>query len=144
MARLRGGVGGTLVLDADGLMKFAAGEPAVLARVEETYQRGGDVVMAASTLTEVLRGGAGDARVHRVLRRIIVASIGKDLARAAGELLGRTGMTGHRCALDALVAIVALSQQRPVVLLTSDPKDMARLTEEPHRHKSERIAVVHV
>jgi hypothetical protein len=43
-----------------------------------------------------------------------------------------------------LLAVVALAQPRPVVLVTSDPEDMARLTEEPGRRKAERIAVVKV
>ena len=39
---------------------------------------------------------------------------------------------------------VALSQPRPVVLLTSDPDDMTRLTDEPGRPRAERIAVLRV
>jgi hypothetical protein len=53
-------------------------------------------------------------------------------------------MSGHRHTVDALLAVVALAQPRPVVLVTSDPEDMARLTEEPERAKAERIAVVTV
>jgi hypothetical protein len=64
--------------------------------------------------------------------------------RLAMRAVSKTGLPGHRCALDALLAAIALAQRRPVVLLTSDPKDMARLTEEPRRHRSERIEVVHV
>jgi len=79
-----------------------------------------------------------------VLRKVTVVPIGQQQGRAAGELLGRTGLSGHRCALDALVAVVALAQQRPTVLLTSDTSDMERLTEEPGRVKAERIAVVHI
>jgi hypothetical protein len=59
-------------------------------------------------------------------------------------LLGRTGLSGHSCALDALLAAVALSQPRPAVLVTSDPEDLAKLTDEPNRPKAERIAVVRV
>ncbi len=66
------------------------------------------------------------------------------LARTAGELLGRVGLSGHQHALDALVAVVALGQPRPVVLLTSDPDDLAALTAEPERPASERVAVVRV
>jgi hypothetical protein len=51
---------------------------------------------------------------------------------------------GHRCALDALLAVVALSQPRPVVLLTSDTDDMTKLTEEPGRPEKERVAVVRI
>lgn len=66
-----------------------------------------------------------------------------EIARRAGELLGKTGLSGHRCAIDALVAATALELERPVVLLTSDPDDLARLVEEPERPKTQRIAVVH-
>lgn len=123
MARLRG-VGGTLVLDAQGLVKSAVGDPLMRVRIEEANNRGGDIVTAASTLAEVLRGGARDAGMHRVLRRVTVAEISKDVGRKAGELLGATGMSGHRCTVDALLATVALAQPRPVVLLTSDPLDL--------------------
>jgi hypothetical protein len=131
-----------LVLDAQGLVKLAAGDPAVRARVREARQRDGDVVTAASTLAEVLRGGPEDSPVHRALRHVTVASIGKDLARKAGELLGANGMSGQGNTVDSLLAVVALAQRRPVVLLTSDPDGMARLTGEPHRKKTERIAVI--
>jgi predicted nucleic acid-binding protein len=135
---------GTLVLDAQGLAKLAAGDPAVRALVQTAHQRYDNVVTAASTLAEVLRGGAADARMHRVLERVTVASIDKAVGRKAGELLGATGLSGHRCAVDAMLAAVALVQRRPAVLLTSDPDDMARLTEEPNRRKRERIAVIKV
>jgi hypothetical protein len=80
--------------------------------------------------------------VHRVLSRIAAVPVGPDTARRAGELLGATGLSGHRCAIDAVVAVTALSAPRPVVLLTSDPGDLGRLVAEPGRPKAERIAVI--
>jgi predicted nucleic acid-binding protein len=142
VARLRRELGGTLVLDAEGLVKLADQHPAVYARVKAARDRSGNVVTAASTLAEVLRGGPSDARMHRVLGRMTVIPIDEPHGRAAGELLGRTGLSGHRCALDALLAVVALAQPRPVVLLTSDPRDLGRLTEEPERPRAERVNVV--
>jgi len=102
------------------------------------------IVTAASTLAEVLRGGQRDAEVHRILKDVEVIGIDGQCGRAAGELLGKTGLSGHRCALDALLAVVAMAQRRPVVVLTSDPRDLAKLTEEPERPKYERVAVVKV
>ena len=99
-------------------------------------------VVGASTLAEVLRGSARDARIHRILRRVTVVEIDKSVGRKAGELLGATGMSGQRCTVDALLAAVALAQRRPVILLTSDPDDLARLTQEPDRRRRERIAVI--
>jgi predicted nucleic acid-binding protein len=144
VARQRRLADGTLVLDAQGLAKLAAGDPAVRALVQTAHQRYDNVVTAASTLAELLRGGAADARMHRVLQRVTVASIDKAVGRKAGELLGAAGLSGHRCAVDAMLAAVALAQRRPALLLTSDPDDMARLTEESNRSKRERIAVIKV
>lgn len=56
-------------------------------------------------------------------------------------MLGRTGLSGHRCALDTLLAVVALAQPRPVIVLTSDADDMRRLTKEPGLCKAERIEI---
>jgi predicted nucleic acid-binding protein len=143
MARLRGGIG-ALVLDAEGLSKLANGVPRAVSFAMDAHDLGAPVVVAASTLTEVIRGGSRDAPVHRVLKRVEISPVDAATAREAGELLGRARLSGHRHALDALVAAVAMAQPRPVVLLTSDSKDMQRLTEEPGRPRRERITVVHV
>jgi predicted nucleic acid-binding protein len=135
-------VSATLILDAEGLVKLASGDRDATSFALDAHEKNGIVVTAASTLAEVLRGGGRDAPLHHVLGRIRVVPITRDHGRAAGELLGRTGMSGNRCAMDALLAAVALSQPRPAVLLTSDPDDLARLTDEPGRPKAERIAVV--
>ena len=136
--------GGTLVLDSEGLSKLAAGNARVRAYLETARARGARVVVSAITLTEVLRGGSRGAPVHRVLSRIVTMPVSPELGRAAGELLGATGLTGHRCAIDSVVAATALVQARPVVLLTSDPDDLNRLVEEPGTPKDQRVVVVHV
>lgn len=144
MAGLRDGVGGTLVLDAEGLVKLSMGHPGTLARAKKAYAREASVVTAATTLTEILRGGPRDAPLHRILHRVRVIAVDAQQARAAGELLGRTGLSGHRCALDALLATVAMAQPRPVILLTSDTDDMTKLTHEPGRPAKERVAVIRI
>lgn len=48
-------------------------------------------------------------------------------AKAAAKLLKAAGLHGHKCAVDASVAEVALRQPGPVAMLTSDLDDMARL-----------------
>jgi predicted nucleic acid-binding protein len=142
MAGLRGGVNRTLVLDARGLARLAAGDPAVRAMAASTQRLGGTIVTAASTLAEVLRGGPLDAPLHQALNRVRVVPVDRAAGRRAGELLGSAGAPGQRGTADALLAVIALAQERPVVLLTSDPDGMARLTGEPGRRGRERIAVV--
>jgi predicted nucleic acid-binding protein len=126
------------------LVKLSAGDRRARAYLEAAHERGARVVVSAITLTEVLRGGPRDTQIHRVLARITVQPVSADLGRRAGELLGAAGLSGHRCAIDAVVAATALELARPVVVLTSDPDDLSRLVEEPERPKAERVAVVHV
>ncbi|HEX9352592.1 MAG TPA: PIN domain-containing protein [Streptosporangiaceae bacterium] len=144
MAGRRVATGGALVLDSEGLSKLAAGNAHARAHLEIALARRARIVVSAITLTEVLRGGPRDAPVHRVLSRIILVPVSPEIARRGGELLGATGLSGHRCAIDAVVAATALDAERPVVLLTSDPDDLSRLVDEPERSKAQRIAVIHV
>jgi predicted nucleic acid-binding protein len=144
MAGRRIAAGGTLVLDAEGLAKLAVGDARTRSYLDSAVARGARVAVSAITLTEVLRGGPRDAAVHRVLPRITMVPVSAAVARRAGELLGTTGLSGHRCAIDAVVATTARAAERPVVLLTSDPDDMSRLVEEPERPKAQQIAVIRV
>jgi predicted nucleic acid-binding protein len=136
--------GGTLVLDSEGLVKLSRGDSRARAFLATARERGARVIVSAVTLTEVLRGESRDAAVHRVLSRIVVQPVTPELGRRAGELLGSTGLSGHRRAIDAVVAATALDLPRPVVLLTSDPDDLTKLVEEPDRPKEHRIAVLHI
>ena len=144
MAGRRVAVGGTLLLDSEGLSKLAAGDARARAHLDTARTRRARVTVNAITLTEVLRGGPRDAAVHRVLSRITVVPVTAEIARRAGELLGATGLSGHCCAIDAVMAVTPLELERPVVLLTSDPDDLSRLVEEPEQPKAQRVAVVHV
>lgn len=144
MAGRRVAVGGSLILDSEGLSKLAAGDKLARGYLETAIARRARVAVSAITLTEVLRGDKRDAAVHRVLSRITIVPVTPEIARRAGELLGATGLSGHRCAIDAVVAATALVMERQAVLLTSDLDDLSRLVEEPERPKAQRIAVVHV
>ncbi len=64
--------------------------------------------------------------------------------RRAGELPGARGRSGHRRAIDALVAATASGLPRPVVLPVSDSEDLCALAEEPHCPARERIVVLRV
>lgn len=66
-------------------------------------------------------------RLRWVLSRVKVEPVTEDAARASAELLKAAGLHGHKYAIDATVAEVALRQPGPVVMLTSDVDDMARL-----------------
>lgn len=144
MAGRRVAAGGTLILDSEGLSKLAAGDARARAYLDTARVRRARVVVSAITLAEVLRGGPRDVAVHRVLSRVVTLPVSAELGRLAGELLGATGLSGHRCAIDSVVAATALAVARPAVLLTSDPDDLSRLVEEPGIPKEQRVVVVHV
>lgn len=144
MARRPVSQGGTLVLDSEGLSKLASNDERAVVLVEKANRRNMKVTISTVTLTEVLRGGPRDAAVNRTLKKIIKVDVTPSLAQAAGELLGCTGLSGHRCAIDAIVAATALTSPGPTVILTSDPNDMSKLVEEPGRPRDERIVVIHI
>jgi predicted nucleic acid-binding protein len=144
MAGQRVAGAGALVLDAEGLSKLAAGDARTRGYLDSARNRGARVAVSTITLTEALRGGPRDTAVHRVLSRITVIVVTEAIARRAGELLGTTGLSGHRCAIDAVVAATALDMERPAILLTSDPDDLNKLVEEPGRSKAQRVVVVRV
>jgi predicted nucleic acid-binding protein len=128
VARRRGGtaLGGTVVLDADGVSKAAAADRQIHAMLVAARNRDARVVVSAVTLAEVLRGTPRDAATYRVLTRIVELPVTPEIGRAAGGLLGSTGLP--EATVDAVVAATALRQSGPVLLITSDPSDMAKLT----------------
>lgn len=121
--------GGTLVLDAEGLSKFATGDPHVGALVKSADARDARVILSAVTITEVLRHPSRDANLNRVLKKITAVEVDEQIARAAGELLGRTETQGTpgNPTVDALVAATAINAEGPALVLTSDPGDLIRL-----------------
>jgi predicted nucleic acid-binding protein len=118
----------TFVLDSEGVSKLAADHPDLVSYVTNARKRQAGVVASAATLTEVLRGARRDAAVHRVLERVDIVPLTRELGRRAGELLGTSGLPAT-AAIDAMVAATAINQTRPVVILTSDPRDLAALVE---------------
>jgi len=125
--RTREGIGGTLILDADGVNKIAAADPRAQAALAAARRRDARVVVSAVTLAETLRGGQRDVPVHRVLDRVTQLSVSPAIGRNAGELLGSTALVG--ATVDAIVAATALDLPGPVLVLTSDPGDLRALTQ---------------
>ncbi|GAC1606071.1 MAG: hypothetical protein NVS3B21_35770 [Acidimicrobiales bacterium] len=119
-------VGGTLVLDAEGVVKASTNDPCVQAFLTSARQRDARVVVSAITLAEVLRGGRRDAAIHRILNRVSHVAVSAELARAAGILLGAANLGD--ATVDAVVSATALAESGPVLILTSDPDDLGRLT----------------
>ncbi|GHE13122.1 DNA-binding protein [Streptomyces alanosinicus] len=127
MARRRLSHEGTLVLDSEGLSQLLADNETVVALVAEARSRGMEVVICALTIIEAVHARTNSARLSWLLSGLRVTPVGDEEAKAASALLMGAGLHGHKYAIDAAVADLALRQQRPVVMLTSDIDDMAKL-----------------
>lgn len=127
MARGRVASGGSLVLDSQGLSLYFEQDRAVLNIVRSALERGADRVISAATLLEAQHPGIKRPRRDYVLSQLKVLPLSVPWAREAAELMSDAGLSGHLHALDVMVAVTALHQAPPVVLLTSDPGDMERL-----------------
>jgi hypothetical protein len=119
--------GGSLVLDSQGLSLYFEQDREVLNMVRSALERGAERVISAATLLEAQRQGVKRARREFVLSQLSIQPLTVAWAREAAQLLQDTNLSGHSHALDAMVAVTALHQTPPVVLVTSDPDDMARL-----------------
>ncbi|KPC82394.1 DNA-binding protein [Streptomyces sp. NRRL S-4] len=127
MARRKLSHEGTLVLECEGLSKFVSDHEPVVAFIAEARKRGMEVVISALTIIEAVYRRTDKARLARVLSGVRIVHIGDEEAKAASAMLINAGLHGHKYAIDAAVAEMALRQRRPVVMLTSDIDDMAKL-----------------
>ncbi len=118
---------GTLVLDSEGLSKLVNDHEPAVALVAEARKRGMEVVISAITIIEAAHSRTDKARPAWVLSGLRIVHIGDEEAKAASGLLISAGLHGHKYAIDAAVAEMALRQQRPVVMLTPDVDDMTKL-----------------
>ena len=127
MARRKLIHGGTLILDSEGLSKLLADDEQVVAMTAEARSRGMEAVISALTIIEAVHARTPKSRLNWVLSGVRVIPVGDEDAREASRLLMEAGLRGHKYAIDAAVAEAALRQHRPVVMLTSDIDDMAKL-----------------
>jgi predicted nucleic acid-binding protein len=118
----------SVVLDASAITIAADKYSKVRGVLRRWQEDSADIYVAASTLTEVLRGHKRDALIHRLLASLNVYVIDAEIGRAAGERMGRTRTRGN-VTLDSLVAEVASTLPRPVAVLTADTHDITALVD---------------
>ncbi len=117
----------SLVLDSQGFSGWIDRDRRVMRLLEQAERDGADLAMSAATIIEVSHSGVDIARMSWLLSRIRVEPVTKESARRSAELLKAAGLHGHKYAVDAMVAEVALRLPAPVVVLTSDVDDMVKL-----------------
>lgn len=119
--------GGTLVLDSQGLSLYIEQDRTVMNIVRSALERGANRVVSGATLIEAQHEGIKSARWNFVLSQVRIEPLSVGWSKEAAQLLRETGLHGHTYAIDAMVAVTALRQPDPVVMLTSDVDDMSRL-----------------
>lgn len=118
-----------LVLDTGALIALDRNDRDVWAMLWVAAQDSSIVHVPAGPIGQAWRDGARQALLARALRHCEEIALDGPAARASGMLCGATDTSD---VIDASVAIAAavLAQTEAVVILTSDPDDLARLAAE--------------
>lgn len=119
--------GQVYLLDSKGLSQWVGGDRRMGARIKDADRSDIPVVTTSMTLIE-----AYHSKLHRpawrwALSRLRVEPVTEQIANAAIDLLQDAGLHGHKYAIDAALAAVALRQPGRVTIFTSDEEDMRKL-----------------
>ncbi|MFB7950673.1 MULTISPECIES: type II toxin-antitoxin system VapC family toxin [unclassified Streptomyces] len=118
----------SLVLDSEALSLLLRNDRRMVARIEASRQAGVPVLVSALTIVEAVQGKTDLARLKWVLSRLQVEPVSQEDSLTAVALLRDAGgLHGHKYAIDALVAALALRVPAPVIVLTSDRDDWSKL-----------------
>ncbi|MFI1868232.1 PIN domain-containing protein [Streptomyces jumonjinensis] len=118
----------SLVLDSEALSLLLRNDRGMAARIEASRQVGVPVLVSALTIVEAVHGKTDLARLKWVLSRLRVEPVSQEDSLTAVALLRDAGgLHGHKYAIDALVAALALRAPAPVIVLTSDRDDWSKL-----------------
>ncbi len=117
-------MGRNLVLDAGALISFERGSQMMAVLIEQADERGDAVVIPASALGQVWRGGSKVARLARLVEASEVDALDERRAKEVGMRLGvRRGndvADGH---------VICCAVEREAIVVTSDAGDMESLVE---------------
>ncbi|MFD5142585.1 type II toxin-antitoxin system VapC family toxin [Streptomyces sp. NPDC058401] len=115
------------VLDSEGLSQAVLGNRAMGARLKDADRSGIRVVTSSMTLIEAYHKRVRKAAWSWTPSKIAVEPVTREIAGEAIELLEAAGLHGHKYAIDASLAAVALRQPGSVTIFTSDAQDMRLL-----------------
>ncbi|MFD3719951.1 PIN domain-containing protein [Streptomyces sp. NPDC058674] len=117
----------SLVLDSEALSLLLRDDRRMAARIEASRRVGVPVLVSVLTIVEAAQGKTDLARLNWVLSRLRVEPVSQEDSLTAVALLRDAGgLDGHKYAIDALVAALALRAPAPVVL-ASDRDDWLKL-----------------
>jgi predicted nucleic acid-binding protein len=115
---------GAFVLDAGALIAFERFEERIEAFLEEVIEGDDEILIPASALAQVWRGGPRSARIARLLAGSESDPLDEARAKEVGERLGDRDKADI---VDAHVVCCALDHI--AIVVTSDPDDIEALAE---------------
>ncbi|MFI1374979.1 type II toxin-antitoxin system VapC family toxin [Streptomyces longwoodensis] len=119
---------GSVVLDSEALSLLLRNDRRLTAKIEAIRRAGVPVRISALTIVEAVHGKTDMPRLQWYLSRLRVEAVTSEDSLAAVNLLREAGgLHGHKYAIDALVAAMALRAPAPALILTSDRDDWTRL-----------------
>jgi len=118
----------TLVLDSGALIALERDGRPMWTRLKAAQLIGEVPVTHAGVLGQVWRGNPRQARLAQALQGIDVRPVDERLARSAGALLGKAGLS------DVIDAAVVLLSTDGDDIVTADPDDLTRLIDASGRH----------
>lgn len=118
----------TLVLDSAALIALERNERPMWTRLKAAQIAGDPPLTHAGVLGQAWRGGPRQARLSHALDGIDVRPLDETLGRAAGVLLGSTGLS------DVIGAAVVLVSSDGDDIVTLDRDDFKRLVAASGRH----------
>lgn len=117
----------TYLLDCEGLSQTVRGAAAMKGRLKAAQLAGVRVMTTSMTLIEAYDVRNYLPAWHWALSRVHVEPVTEEIAKEAIALLKEAGLHGHKYAIDAALAAVALRQPGPVTVFTSDEDDLRKL-----------------
>ncbi|MFD4335612.1 type II toxin-antitoxin system VapC family toxin [Streptomyces anulatus] len=118
----------SMVLDSQALSLLLRNDRQMVTWIEAARRVGVPVLVSALTVVEAVYGKTDTARLHWVLSRLQVQDVTQADSLTAVQLLSDAGgLHGHKYAIDALVAAMALRSPAAVLVLTSDRDDWSNL-----------------
>ncbi|OIV36497.1 hypothetical protein BIV57_15975 [Mangrovactinospora gilvigrisea] len=118
----------TLLLDSEALSRLLRDERAMTARIAAARRADAAVCTSAMTVVEAAGPRIHPSRVSFVLSRLRVEPVLPEDGRWAHTVLTRAGLHGHKYAIAAVLAALAVRLSHGnVTLLTSDPEDLTVL-----------------
>lgn len=115
------------LLDSECLSQWVRGDRRMGARIKDADRSDIPVITTSMTLIEAYHTKPHRPAWRWALSRLRVEPVTEQIADAAIDLLQDAGLHGHKYAIDAVLAVVALQQRGHVTVFTSDVDDLERL-----------------